>query len=300
MNLHKIFGDGIRSTNKNGRTLVYLWLANFLFSLLVLAPFYFLLSSNLSRSLAGYSVLRGIDFLWLGDMIYKYQDLLPALLGWAVVPIVFYLGLSIFLNGGVIGGIISRAGKNEKMTLASFFGDCGKYFFRFFRIFLISLVAYALVFGLLVRFISGLLGLWNARASTEWGSLISSNLGLLITLLLLSMVQMFFDYVKIRVVVEESRKTARATLSTLKFVGKNFLKAWLLYLSVAVLFILVSAVFLLVGRILPELSPVYLAIIFIWQQLYVLARMWTKVLFFSTEYQFFKIRQISQAPSEPS
>ena len=268
--------------------LIYLWLINFLFSLVIITPVYFLINRDYSRSLMGNRLLQGIDLLWLGDIIYKYQDILPALTGWMLFPAILFLALYVFLNGGIIGRVIAE---DEKTNLSSFFGDCGKYFFRFLRVFLISAVGYIILFGVIFKFFSALFNLWTKNASTEWTVTIASNLLFLIQILLFSIVGMFFDYVKVRLVAEDSRKTLKATIANFSFIGKKFFKAWALYLLVGIISILLGIVFVGVSNILPK-GGTSLIVLFIWQQIYIFSKMWVKVLFFSTEYNFLRVHKI--------
>jgi hypothetical protein len=284
----KIFGKGFQTTNKKARMLIYLWLINFLFSLVIITPVYFLINRDYSRSLMGDRLLQGIDLLWLGDIIYKYQDILPALTGWMLFPAILFLALYVFLNGGIIGRVIAE---DEKTNLSSFFGDCGKYFFRFLRVFLISAVGYIILFGVIFKFFSALFNLWTKNASTEWTVTIASNLLFLIQILLFSIVGMFFDYVKVRLVAEDSRKTLKATIANFSFIGKKFFKAWALYLLVGIISILLGIVFVGVSNILPK-GGTSLIVLFIWQQIYIFSKMWVKVLFFSTEYNFLRVHKI--------
>jgi len=284
MGIIKILGQGLTTTARKGRVLAFLWPVYFLFALFVVAPFYFLLQSQFSRSLLGEKLFAGVDLLWIGDLVYKYQEMPPLLIGWLLGTSLLFLVLLAFLNGGIIGRI---AAAEEKVTFRNFFGDCGRYFGRLFRVFLLSLVGYFLVLGILGRFVSIPFRAWSKGASTQWTTLISSSLRLLVFLLLFSIVKMFFDYVKVALVADDSRKAFRATLRNFRFLGRRFFKAWALFLIVGLLFVLTTLVYLAVAKALPKagLGPVLL---FLWQQAYFLVRLWTGVLFFATEYHFLK------------
>ncbi|MBN2408983.1 MAG: hypothetical protein JXE07_04530 [Candidatus Aminicenantes bacterium] len=284
MGIIKLLAQGFGATARKGRILVFLWVIHFLFSLLIVAPFYFLLDSQFSRSLMGEKLFAGTDLLWLGDLIYRFQEIPPLLGGLVIGTSVLFLLLLVFLHGGIIGRI---AAGEEKITLGNFFGDCGRYFGRLFRVFLLSLVGYLVVFGILGRLCSIPFRLWSKGASTEWTLLLSSSLRLLVFLLLYSVVKMVFDYVKVTLVVENSRKTIRTTLRTIRFLGRRFFKAWALFLLVGALFVIATVVYLAVAKALPK-TGIGPFVLFLWQQAYILARIWTVILFFATEYGFLK------------
>jgi hypothetical protein len=284
MGIIKIFSQGLATTTRKGKLLAFLWPVYLLFALFVVAPFYFLLQSHFSHSLLGEKLFAGVDMLWIGDLVYKYQEMTPLIIGWLIGTSLLFLVLLAFLNGGIIGRI---AAAEEKVTLRDFFGDCGRYFGRFLRVFLLSLVGYFLVLGIIGRFVSIPFRLWSKGASTQWTTLISSSLRLLVFLLLFSIVKMFFDYVKVALVADDSRKAVRATLRNFGFLGRRFFKAWTIFLIVGLLFVFSTLVYLAVAKVLPK-TGFGSMLLFIWQQVYFLVRLWTGVLFFATEYHFLK------------
>jgi len=288
MGIGRIFSQGLATTAQKWRLVAYLWTVHLLFALLVVAPLYSLLQNQFSRSLLGEKLFAGMDLLWIGDLIYKYQETPPLIIGWLLGTSLIFLVLLVFLNGGIIGRI---AASEEKVTFRDFFGDCGRYFGRFFRVFLISLIGYFLVLGIVGRFVSIPFRLWSKGASTQWTTLISSSLRLVVLLLLFSIVKMFFDYVKVALVAADSRKVVRATLQNFRFLSRHFFRAWALFLIVGLIFVLSTWVYLVVAKALPKagLGPVLL---FVWQQAYFLVRLWTGVLFFATEYHFLKAHML--------
>jgi len=284
MSNFKIIGNGVSTVRRNSGMILRLWLIDLLFGIVVAAPVYFLFNKDFGHSPTGEGLGR-LNFIWLGDIFYKYQDLLPALAGWVLVPALLFILVSVFLNGGIIG----RLEAGEKTTLQGFFADCGKYFSRFFRVFLLSLPVYVLVFGGLIKLVSAPFNVWAKNAAGEMPVIVASNLKFLMTILLLSIVQMYFDYVKIHLVVRNGRKVLAAAAAALSFIGRKFFKAWGLYLLVGFLFIAATAVFIAVTNVLPGTGGAALALGFIWAQAYILARIWIKVLFFAAELDLYRI-----------
>ncbi len=282
----KIISNGVSAVRRNPGMILWLWIIDFVFGIIVAAPVYFLINKDFGHSPAGEGLGR-LNFIWLGDSIYRYHNLLPALAGWLLVPALIFILLSIFLNGGIIG----RLAGGEKTTLQGFFADCGKYFGRFFRVFLLSIPVYVLVFGGLVRLVSAPFKLWAKNAAGEMPVIVASNLRFLITILLLSLVQMYFDYIKIDLVARNGRKVLRAAAAALSFVGRRFFRAWGLYLFVGLLFIAVTAVFIGVTNALPGTGIVAFGLGFILAQAYILARISSKILFFATELDLYRIFQ---------
>jgi NADH:ubiquinone oxidoreductase subunit 6 (subunit J) len=210
----------------------------------------------------------------------------PALAAGFLVPIVLYLGLYVFLNGGIIGRLIDREGRP---TFQAFFADCGRYFGRFVRLFLLSLVFYVLAFGLILAFLSSLLKPVLDQARTEWTPFWVTWLRTLVALLLLSLVHMIFDYARIAVVAENDRRVLRALQRALKFIGRRFFRSWLLYLVIGAGFLVGAALFLVVQGRLPDSGLVWLGLGLIWGQAFMVFRLWTKMVFFAAQAEYYRM-----------
>ncbi|HYA48396.1 MAG TPA: hypothetical protein VEG35_01750, partial [Burkholderiales bacterium] len=228
MAVFRAIGNGMGTAARRPKVLLILWTVNIVYALLIATPLYALVKSDLGHSLLGRS-LHLLDFLWLGELVYKFQGMGPALTAGFLVSLVLYLGLYIFLNGGIIGRLVDREGRP---TLQAFFADCGRYFGRFVRLFLVSLVFYVLAFGVVLALLARSLKPVLDQARTEWALLWVSWLRTLAALLLLSLVHMVFDYARIAVVADNERRVLRALERALKFIGRRFFRNWSLYLLI--------------------------------------------------------------------
>lgn len=283
MAIIKIFSKSLAATNKKAKVAAYLWLINFVFSLLVISPAYFLLAKDFSHSLMAQDLVKGFGLLWVGDLILEYQNILPSVPGFVLFSGILFLHLSIFLNGGILGRIVAE----EKPTVAAFLGDSCKYFFRFLRVFLLSIIGYFLVLGILYRLVGKIFNLWTKNAASEWLVLISNVIKLIILVLLFSVVRMFFDYVRASLVADESKKTISKTLAIFKFMARNFFKALGLYFLVALLLIIFTALYFCFCGLLPHSGALALASLFLLNQIYLFSTLWTKMLFLSSEYHYY-------------
>jgi hypothetical protein len=281
----KILSKAMVLTFKKRSLTSRLWAVNLLFSVFALGPLFFLMRAHMAHSFSGEHALQKLDILWLGDFIYRFMNISPAIPPSALLAVALFIFLSVFLNGGVIG-CLSRP--DVKTTLGDFYHDCGFHFWRLFRLFLLSIPVYLVFLGVFYSLLKGFLEIFSRRAPTEWPALIVSNLRFLTLVLLLGLVSMFFDYVKIGLVTSGSRKVLRQTWLTLKFMGRRFFKAWGLYLLAGVVFVLFTLGYLEIARILPKNRPLLVLLVFLWQQLYIFGRQASKVLFFASEIEFMK------------
>lgn len=282
MTVFKAIGNGAGTASRRPLVLVTLWVTNLVFALLVVAPWAALVRADLGHSLLGRS-LHAVDFLWLGEVAYRYQNAAPALLAGFLVPLAIYFALSVFLNGGIIGRLLDREGRT---TLQAFFADCGRHFGRFVRLFLVSIVFYALAFGVILGLFSMITARAAERARTEWTPLGLSWARTLIALLLLSLVHMVFDYARIFIVAEDERRVLRALGKALAFLGRRFFRAWLLYLLVGAGLVAGTALYFAAGGIIPGSGLAWLGIGLVWGQAFVVFRLWTKMVFFSAQAEY--------------
>jgi len=284
MGVFKAIGKGMGITLRKPRLLAILWVVNIVYAAIVAFPFVFLVQTELGHSFLGSNV-RPFDLMWLGEAVLKYQDAMPAVIGGLVVSGLLFLVLYVFLNGGIIGRLLDREGRP---TLQAFFGDCGRYFWRFVRLFLASLVFLILTFGVILRLLSALMNLWLENAWTEWPSVILRNLHFLVALLLLSIVHMVFDYARIAVVADEETKILRALRQALNFLKKRFFRSWGLYLLVVAGFVAGTVFFYAVFGLLSGPTVLFVLLGFFWMQINVLFRIWIKTLFFAAQAEFYR------------
>jgi hypothetical protein len=275
----KILSKGMILSYQKRRLAVRLWAINLIFSVLAGGLLFFLMLNHMSHSFSGEHALQKLDLFWLGDFAYRYMNIAPALMGLLLLAAVLYLLLSVFLNGGIIG-CLNRP--EARTTLADFFHDCGLYFWRFLRLFLLSIPVYLVFLGIFFRLIKAFLEIFSRRAATEWPAMIVSNLRMLSLVLLLTVAAMFFDYVKIGLVSRNQKRVLKETWLTLKFMGRRFFKAWGLYLLAGLVFVALTLFYLEVARILPKNRPLLVLLVFLWQQLYILCRQWSKLLFYAS------------------
>jgi hypothetical protein len=284
MGIFKALINGMGTTIRKPRLLAILYVVNVAFAAVVAFPLLLIVQNELGHSLLGLKVIP-VDMMWLGEAVLKHQDALMALLGGIVFGALAYLVLHIYLNGGIVGRLLDREGP---AGLAAFSADSGRYFWRYVRLFLLSLVFYVLTLGVFMSLVSALFEPLSKAAVTEWLPLILSNIHFLIALLLLSAVHMVLDYTRIAIVADEERKVRKALRHALTFLRKRFVRAWALYLLIVALTVAGSIVFYAVfGRLgAPGIAQVVSG--FLWMQLYMVFRIWIRTLFVGAQGEFYR------------
>jgi len=170
-------------------------------------------------------------------------------------PLAFYAAatsaaLWLFLTGG----IIDRYARDHATGSAGFFAACGTFFFRFLRLAVVQAIVYALIFRLL-----------RGRSFDRVG-----------IAALVAAANVIFDYAKVRAVVEDRRSMLGAIGGAFGFLQRNSASALALFAIDFALFLLVMWVF--------EWAEFAIA------QIFLVAVLWVKLLFWASETALFQSR----------
>ncbi len=285
MGILNAFKKGFVITGKKSKLILYLWAVNIAFALLLTIPFFQFVSRGLSSSVMGDAVFKNVSFLWIGDVIYQAMEKGYLLSAGILIPALLFLVLYIFLNGGIVGRLVENG---EPVILKTFFSDCGAYFWRFFKLFLISIPVYALVIGITTGITGAILNIFTENAATAWPGLFAKNIKMIVFLLSFSLVNMLMDYTKIGIVVRQETAVFKEWWNTVKFIKRHFWKTWGLYLVLGILFLIVSLLYLEIERFIPGHSTMLLLLLFLWHQVYMVAKLWFKLNFFGSQIEIYR------------
>lgn len=267
------------------------------------------LQAHLGGSLAAEQAARGVNVQWWSEFTQQAGTLgrtfQPSIIGFAAVldnlsaladgearpsPLLWlgagYLLLWLFLAGG----ILDRYARARPTRSYEFFTACGMYFVRFLRlapfIALAYYVLFAVVHPLLFEDTFGAL----TRDVTAERSMFLIRLALYAVFgVLLVLVNIVFDYAKVRAVVEDRRSMIGAVLAGARFARRNAPAVASLYLLTAALFV---ALLLVYAAVAPGggSTGAGVWIGFAISQLYVLGRLWIRLVFFASETALFQAR----------
>ena len=267
------------------------------------------LRSHLGSSLAADRAASGVNYQWWTEFTAQADPLgktfETTIIGFAAVldnlstlldaegrvaPVVWlgagYLTLWLFLAGG----ILDRYARARPTRSYEFFTACGVYFVRFLRLAPIIAVAYYVLFAYLHPFLLGYLYneitrdvtvertafLWRIALYLVFGALLLSTSAV-------------FDYTKVRAVVEDRRSMIGAIAASVRFIRRNLPAVASLYLLNGLLFFAVLALY---GLLAPGAgwtgAGVWLG--FAISQIYLLARLWVRLVFFAAETSLFQGR----------
>lgn len=264
-------------------------------------------ATQLGASLDSERVLQGWDRAWASDFANQAQGIektlthemlgfggtlaamsrfmdaganppLPASL---IAVVIAYVAAWVFLSGG----ILDRLARARPVQTSAFFAACGVYFFRFLRLGVVIGACYWALFRWLHPLLfTTLYDRWTRDLTAEHQGL-AIRAGLYaVFLVALMLVSLIADFAKVRMVVEDRRSAISTLGASTRFVRRRLWRAIGLY-------VLNAIVFLILARLWMQTAPSAAAadwVALLGGQLYVLARIWAKLAFMSSEVAFFQ------------
>jgi hypothetical protein len=301
--------DGIRCVTKAPVILVCVFVVTLLTALPLSIAMRDALATHFGSSLAAAEAARGVNYLWWTEFTGQANDLgktfgttvigfaavldnlstlldgdsRPAAILWLGA---FYLLLWLFLAGG----ILDRYARRRPTRSYEFFTACGVYFVRFLRLAPIIALTYYMLFAYVHPLLLGGLYAQLTRDVTAERTAFLWRLALYLVFgVLLLLANIVFDYAKVRAVVEDRRSMIGAVMAGTRFVRRNSSAVAGLYLLNGMLFV---AVLLLYALVAPGAGPaggtMWLGLAV--SQLYLVARLWVRLVFFAAETALFQGR----------
>jgi hypothetical protein len=206
---------GLATIRRQSRLCRLLWLITLCFAAMSTMPLFQWWKKALGQAPGADRILDGFHFQILRELIaYDLNSLWQIVFQYTGLLLLLTLLSSIFIAGGTLHILTDR---ESGLTIARFGTGAGRYFWRFFRLFLLWGVCLILLLILLVSIFSPLLSLfsdngWEPTTFIAW----------IFLFILLAMVigcfLVILDYARIRIVVDSSGSIIRSLFFALHFV----------------------------------------------------------------------------------
>jgi hypothetical protein len=301
--------EGVRRVNRAPAILIGLWITTVLLAVPLALEIRGSIQEHLGASLEAASVATEVNYDWLQEFMGQSggigRTVTPSLVGFAAVldnlssfldasfrpaAVLSAAALYLLLITFFSGGIIDRYARDRPVHAHGFFTVCGVFFFRFLRLGLFAAIAYGALFIWLHPWLfDEVYPRLIADLPSERGALFTRGGLYAVFVAPLAGVNLLFDYAKVRAVVEDRRSMVGALVASASFVRRNWSSASGLYIVNALTLAVVLAAYALVAPGVGSAGPsMWLG--FLASQLYVVARLWVKMLFWSSETAFFQSR----------
>jgi hypothetical protein len=301
--------DGIRRVNSAPALLAGVWALTLLITLPMAAAMRGLLARHLGTSLAADTAASGVNYDWMQEFADQAAGLgvtfKPTIIGFGAVldnfsafvdnverPVVIVAATSIYILLWIFvaGGIIDRYARDRPTHAVGFFTASGVFFFRFLRLAVLQGFVYVVVFRSIHPLLFERLYPRLIHDMTVERTAFAVRAGLYVVFgVLVAACVTVFDYAKVRAVVEDRRSMISASAEAIRFVRRNgSAVAALFFINFGIFAVVVAVYAAVVPRIGDTGVAMWLAIIV--GQLYLVARLWVKLVFWASETALFQSR----------
>ncbi|MFQ5604855.1 MAG: hypothetical protein ACE5HS_16415 [bacterium] len=276
------FKSGLSLMWQNKRLVWIYFSVNFGLTLLIALPLRTTLSDFAGHSLMTAETARRLDLDFLFEF-FKYNKNFHY--GFLILVVLIFSGYWMF-NLFLSGGVMAVFAKRQPYSPALFWGQAARFFGRFFRLLLLGIPLFALLFSLqfLVTAVERtLFGRDPYEYITYWGDWLRFALRGLILLLF----GMILDYARIHLVFSDGQYASVALWQAMKLVFRKIVRTLGLKLALVAGGLLALGVYLLIASWLSAPYAVVAGLLFLWQQTYLFFRMMLRLTLYASEIQLY-------------
>ncbi len=304
------FGKGFKITGKAMRLVLFLFLINLIFSLLLAIPMYNSLKDSFGQSEAGARMAEGFDYIWWQEFRDEAEGLektfSPSIIGkgailnnlesliqmrfYSLPPLLirfglFYIILHVFLAGGILTILNQDV---PKFSMKEFFRGAGSHFFRFLGLMLFSWIFIISIGVFLQEAFTSFLTNITADSHSEVTPFMYRLAFSALTFVLLLFIQMVFDYARIKVVLDESRNVLKSALEAVAFVFRHPFSTFGLFYLILLIQIAATVIYILLIEFIPQSYFPWILAGFLLQQMFIIALIWIRCLLYSSQMEFYR------------
>lgn len=274
MTIIRLYVHGMREASRRPTLIALLWLANIVLAAPAGLLFSGALGAAVGKSAAPLDQEAMIEFLaGSGGAL---RGITTALL----VAVVLSAFVSIFVFGGILHTLVrGGAGENPGQT---FFAGGGRYYGRFLRLTLYSVVLWVPALALFIP-VHVLVTAVMKDSTNEPLGFALTVLRIVLALFLVFFVKMIMDYARIGIVREDTNKVYGALVEAVRFVFGRLGGTLFLYYLLGVTGLAMLAVYLGLSRLFPGSTTAAIVSVFLLSQLFAAGRGWLKIAYQAAE-----------------
>ncbi|MEW5844470.1 MAG: hypothetical protein AB1775_14530 [Bacteroidota bacterium] len=281
--IKQVLLHGIRTVFHNKKFITLFWAFNAVSALVLTGPIFSVLMDDLSRSMISNRLTHGFDYLWYIQLRNLYE------VQFSQIPlnIYFVVGVYTLIQTFFLGGLIAVFNTPEKNHTVDFFYGGVKYFSRFVKILLITVLLFAFAF-ITTDYLGDLITLIFKNSENVFLDFILKALRYIFLVFFIGVVTLISDYTKVSLAVKDKTDILKELYLTLIFLKNNFNKVFFVFLIVAVIGALGVVVYNIIDKVIPRTPLYFMALTFFLQQMLIIFRLFVRMLFCSTEVNLFK------------
>ncbi|MBM3311926.1 MAG: hypothetical protein FJY80_10500, partial [Candidatus Aminicenantes bacterium] len=294
MTIWKCYGRGFKAAASRPTAVVLLWLFNLALALGVSQALAAPLAAHFGPSLALDKLMASFDLNVFLEFLAGRGEVVDNIIGLILIAVAVNALAWPFFQGGVLNSLLQANGRTKREA-AVFFEGGGRFYGRFFRLEVLSVLLWVPSAMLLVA-ASSVLDLAAADPDAESLRFILFFVKLGLALLLYNLVRMVLDYARVKVALTDTRRVFDALLAAARFVLGKFGRAFALFY----LFALTALPFLLGYAALrgfyPQTTAAKVAAVFFLGQVSILVRGVVRVAFQAGQMEFFRSFEPAKRP----
>ncbi len=265
------------------RLILWLYLVNLAFAAVLIKPMRSVVE-ELSKTDLADDFVSGFQIDSFAHYWSHYSPALKSLVFSAVGLGGLYLIASIFLGGGIVAALAVE----RRVSLRRFFTDAGRYFGRFFRLFVLLIVVFGVLGAGYELLLADTIEDMREAATTGRASFLWKALGVAVVVICGSLALMVFDYAKIRLVADRRRSSFVAVAVALAFSVRRCWRTVPLFGLNVLAVVLLFTLYLLVENLFSNATLASMIGLFFVQQVFILSRIWMKLSFYSTQMAYYQ------------
>ncbi|MFZ4984575.1 MAG: hypothetical protein ACOYLF_03850 [Blastocatellia bacterium] len=298
--MFKSFYNGLRQSIQQWQMALLMTVISLLVALpLVLPTFWLIYDTTRRTAMAERMMADQIDPLWLIDLAngqlsgFSIEGM-GTLFGLSLVALgLLYLLLHTLLAGGMVSLLVAN---DRHFRMWDFWAGGGLYFWRFFRLMLISRLLQALVIAGTLIWLKKLGAL--DQAATAYSEVVRKEWATAIGLVLaFGLIGLIFDYARVRTVTNGSAGMVSETIRTIRFTLRHLPSTVGLQLLVGLVGFGLFAGLVQLRASIPQLSGGRVFAAFVIGQLAIGVRLWHRVWFTASQVELH--RRITERYSAP-
>ncbi len=274
MNIIRFYIHGMREASRRPTLIALLWLANIVLAAPAGLLFSGALGAAVGKSAAPLDQDAMIEFLTgSGGAL---RGITTALL----VAVVLSAFVSIFLFGGILHTLV-RGGAGERPG-QTFFAGGGRYYGRFLRLTLYSVILWVPALALFIPLHVLATAVMKDSTNEPLGFTLTV-LRVVLALFLVFFVKMIMDYARIGIVREDTNRVYDALVQAVRFVFGRLGGTLFLYYLLGVSGLAMLAAYLGLNRLFPGSTTAAIVSVFLLSQIFAAGRGWLKIAYQAAE-----------------